>query len=292
MSRPTTIAALTSVVLLSACARRSASVSTTVTSARIDAGHRAAESAAEAVTLGKYNEALARADSALALAPTDAWATYDRAVALQRLGRPDEAVAAYRAAEARLRDDPWGKSVAIYGRARAFDDVGRCEEAKAAYREYAAFVRAKDPRAADLALAYAGQCQASSPIELPGDPVLTEMANALAAGRYEQVVAIKERTLGARLTSPWVDYDLGAALTGLGQTDAAVEAYKRAEQKFGDDPGNLHGRSVALWGRARALEIAQRCVEAKTAYDAYAVLVGATDPSSARLAVLRGRQCK
>jgi tetratricopeptide (TPR) repeat protein len=285
-----TILGAVGLVLLGGCGHRSSSTGT-LTSAQIRTGYREGEAASEAIMLGKYNDALARADRAVMLAPNNAWAHYSRAVALHRLGRPDAAVAAYRDAELRFGDDRWGRSIAIYGRARALDEAGRCGAAQAAYREYAVFMRPVDPRAAEMAFEYANQCKPTAPPP-PDTPVLAEMGSALASGEYAQVLAYGDKLAISPTRSPWIDYNLGSAFTGLGRTDEAVSAFRRAEAEFGDDPTNRWGRSVAIWGRARALENAGRCHEAFQAFDEYGALVGASDPAAARLAKTYARNCK
>jgi len=93
-------------------------------------------------------------------APRGAWLDYDRASAFVGLGRTDEAVVAFKGAEARFAraNDPEGQAVAIWGRARALAEAGRCAEARSAYADYEAAVRLTDPRAAEMAAVYAGAC--------------------------------------------------------------------------------------------------------------------------------------
>jgi tetratricopeptide (TPR) repeat protein len=70
------------------------------------------------------------------------WLDYNRGVALGELGKTDEAVAAFVAAERAFGDDEaghHGRAVAIYGRGRALARAGRCAEARRACEEYATF---------------------------------------------------------------------------------------------------------------------------------------------------------
>ena len=70
------------------------------------------------------------------------WLEYNRGVALAELGRTDEAIAAFAAAERSFGTDDMsrhGRAVAIYGRARALKKAGRCPEARRACDEYARF---------------------------------------------------------------------------------------------------------------------------------------------------------
>lgn len=274
---------------LGGCARRNVVSRTAITSARMESGYKEAEVAAGDVTLGKYTEALARSDVAVNLAPNNPWARYNRAAALHHLGRSDDAVAEYREAEGRFGKDAWGKSLAVYGRARALDDVGRCDEAKGAYEEFASLTRPTDPGAADMAVAYGQQCRARQPAPGPDSQVVADMTSALVAGNYKQVLELKEKVPATPVPNPWVEYDVASALAGLGKTDEAVAAFGRAESAFGDlDPW---GRSVAVWGRARALALGGRCQEARQAFDAYIKTVGSSDPASVRLAETYSKQC-
>lgn len=291
MRQLTTIALATSLLLPVGCARSSPPRATTLTSARVSTeAYREAERAAEEVTRGRYVEALALADRSVALLPNDAWAHYQRAVALRHLGRVDAAVSAYRDAETRFVNDPSGKSIAIYGRARALDDVGRCDEARRAYGEYSVHVRSRDPRAADQALVYADECRALESASAE-DALLDEMTHALVSGEYIKVIELEKKRSPSTPQDPWIDYNLGAALTDLGRTDEALIAFGRAEHAFGDTPDGRRGRSLSIWGRARALTMAKRCREAAVAFDDYAKLVSAVDPDAARLATTYARAC-
>jgi Flp pilus assembly protein TadD len=66
---------------------------------------RLVEAAADAFEEGRLDDALARADAALALAPRSIAALHHRAAALAELGRTDEARAAYERALAEGKDD-------------------------------------------------------------------------------------------------------------------------------------------------------------------------------------------
>ena len=274
-----------------ACARRAPSAQrTTITSAEMQNGYREAEVAAEELALGKYAEALARADSALSLAPNNPFAQYQRAAALHHLGRLEAAVVAYHQAALNFGQDVHGKSLALYGRARALDDMGQCEEAKRAYGQYAGLVRSKDPAGADMAVAYGEACRVPPPPVSTEGPLLSEMTRALADGKYEQVLEIERKVPRSATASPWVDYNLGSALLGLGRTDEAIAAFSRAERGFNDRDPWAHG--VAIFGRARALESAGRCREAEQAIEDYARVVGARDPGSIRVATAYTSRCQ
>ncbi len=283
--------ALAVTLSLAGCARGNPlSQRTTITSASMESGYREAEAAAADVTVGKYVEALARADNAVRLAPTNPWALYNRAAALHHLGRAEAAAAAYRSAEARFGDDRWGRSLAIYGRARVLDDVGQCDEAKRAYEQFAALVGSTDPEGAKMALEYGAQCRAPSPPPSPSDPVVTEMTRALGTGDFARVLALREKAVGTGAPTPWVDYNVGAALAGLGRFDEAAAAFERAANAFGER--DRWARSVAVWGRARALASGGQCAAARAAVEEYTRLVGATAPHDVRLALAYEGDCK
>ena len=292
MNRATTIAfAVTTALLFGGCAARpKVSQRTEITSAQMQTGYREAEAAAGDVTLGKYTDALARADNAVRLAPTNPWALYNRAAALHHLGRSGDAVAAYQNAEVQFGEDRWGRSLAIYGRARALDDVGQCDEAKRAYEQFAALVRSKDAPAADMAMGYATQCRAAQAPPSPEAALLSEMTSALGSGDYSQVLALKDKVPPSAAPNPWIDYNVGAALAALDRTDEAVAAFARAERQFGET--DRWGRSVAVWGRARARESAGWCAEAVHAVEEYPRVVGGSDPRSVRLATSYSSSCR
>jgi tetratricopeptide (TPR) repeat protein len=293
MPRATTIAFVgASIFLLGACGagRYNRPQRTTVTSASLESGYREADVAAQEVTLGKYTEALARADKAVRLAPDNPWALYNRAVALHHLGRADSALEAYGAAEEQFGKDEWGRSLAIYGRARVLDDIGRCEDARKAYSEFASLVRPKDAAAAMMATEYAKQCRVPQAPPTADDAVLTDMTTALAVGDYPKVLTLRDKLSPAADANPWAHYNVGAALAGLHRTAEALAEYSKAEQAFGDR--DRWGRSVAIWGRARALEEAGRCKEAQRVVEEYARTIGASDPSAIRVATAYTTRCE
>lgn len=113
----------------------------------------------QALASGNYAAVLALTEVP-STAPRGAWLDYDRASALVGLGRTDEAVEAFKTAEARFAKagDPEGQAVAIWGRARALAEAGRCAEARVAFADYKAAVRLMDPRAAEMAAVYSDAC--------------------------------------------------------------------------------------------------------------------------------------
>jgi tetratricopeptide (TPR) repeat protein len=269
LARVACIAGLSCAWLAAGCAR--APVQTTrLTSAEIST--QLGEEATGFARQGASERALALADRAVMVSPASPWAHYDRAVALQALGRMDDAVEELRQAERYFGDaDARGRSLAIYGRARALTGAGRCAEAHVAYQEYADLVRVADPRAAEMALAYASNCREKG--DPAADRAATNATNALIAGDYRGTLEAAAATRASE-TSPWLEYDRAVALAELGRTDEAVTAFRVAERRFGDDENGRHGRAVAIDGRARALEKAGRCAEAQRACDEYASFTG------------------
>jgi tetratricopeptide (TPR) repeat protein len=120
--------------------------------------------AASAEISGDPQEALAYAGRAIAADASDPWPHYVRAAALSRMGKVDDALKAFADAEHRFAaSDTWARSVAIYGAAHALAEAGRCDEARAEYQRYASFVRARDPKSADMATRYASNCKPVAP---------------------------------------------------------------------------------------------------------------------------------
>jgi tetratricopeptide (TPR) repeat protein len=122
------------------------------------------------------------------------------------------------------------------------------------------------------------------------DPRTSEAVGALAAHDYEKVLEQTESAPeGPR--GAWLLYDRGSALTALGRTDEAVEAFEDAEERF-DGSHDDAGRAVAIWGEARALAEAGRCAEAQPVFEQYKDLVREKDSSAAEMAVRYAAECK
>lgn len=241
-----------------------------------------------ALRVKNYSEALSLTDRAAAKRPVPAWVYYERGIALRHLGRTDEAVQAFKAAETGWNGYPEGKSIAMYGRARALDSSGRCEEAKVAYLEYAAFVRAHEPKSADLAESYSRACRT----RVPADPEMTDIASALMDGNYIRVIDLAAKARVSDEALPWLDYDRGVAYLGLGKEDAALNAFRASVREFAEvSPTDYWGRSLSLWGIARAFSNAGRCGEATRAYQEYAAFVRPFDPDGARTALASIGSC-
>lgn len=216
-----------------------------------------------------------------------AWSHYELAVTLHHGGQTDKSVSEYREAEAGFSDSQWAKSLAIYGRARALDDAGRCADASVAYGEYATFVQSFDPDGAAMARSYAPLCRTDKSQSV--DPLTSDVATAVVARDYSRALAVAQipgATGGAQ--RPWLDYNRGVALAELKRTDEAVQAFKLAEQGFKQDH-DTWGRSVAIYGRARALDTGGRCPAATKVYEEYAAFV--PDVGSAEEALEVARRC-
>jgi tetratricopeptide (TPR) repeat protein len=127
----------------------------------------------------------------------------------------------------------------------------------------------------------------------PGSPQSARLASQSAAaeiaGDSQQALRLADQALSIDGTNPWAHYDRAAALTQLGQTDQAVAAFRGAEQRF--SPDDRWARSVAIYGRAHALDRARRCPEAKAAFEEYASFVERDDPRSAAMARQYAQQC-
>lgn len=284
------VVGLSALLLLSlGCARsRAKTPLPQLTSAEYRTSYGESEAAASAITRGAYEQALTLANRAIATSPDNPWGHYDRAVALQHLRQTDAAAAAYREAEARFASlDRWGKAISIYGRARAFAEAGRCEDAGAAYREYAEFVRSFEPTAVDMALEYARQCRPRE--SFVPDPAMTTLSSAVIAGDPQEALEAADHVSEPAKLTGWFDYNRGVALERLGRVDDAVAAFRSAESRFGDE--NRHGHAIAIYGRARALNQAGRCNDARPAYEEYAAFVRSTDPRDAEMALEVSRAC-
>jgi tetratricopeptide (TPR) repeat protein len=124
--------------------------------------------AASAEMAGDPQAALKLAEKAIAANPRDPWGYYDKGSALSRLGKTDDAMGAFSAAEERYAlSDQWGRSVAIYGRAHALGEAKRCDEARREFSRYASFIRERDAKSAETAMRYASDCK--SPVAAPHD---------------------------------------------------------------------------------------------------------------------------
>ena len=114
--------------------------------------------------------------------------------------------------------------------------------------------------------ASAQQIVRSDPQEIRAERFATASASALSRFDYPLALSSAQAGLAIRPNDPWLLYDQGAALAGLGRTDEAVVALAQAEKAFTDD----HGRATAIYRAGLAFEMAGRCTEAKREFARYA----------------------
>ena len=255
--------------------------------------------ATEEMARGDYAAALATADHGLVKHRSDAWLLYERGAALADLGRTDEAVRALDAAE-RHFGDAHDRSLAVYRRALALERAGDCAAAATQLARYADLIRPENPGLAADALTHVSSCVAPTPQQLAereesahqketmNDATLhealassTEAGRALVRGDYATALARANDGLEVAPEHPWLLYDRGAALAGLGRTDEALAPLRDAEQRFA--AADVHGRAVATYRRALALEVDGRCQEEQAELEHYAALTGTPPAQLARL---------
>jgi tetratricopeptide (TPR) repeat protein len=119
--------------------------------------------AAQALIQGQPEEALSRAEAAIATDPRSPWAHYHKATALSALGRHEEALQSFDAAlKGFAPKEAWARSLVLWGRAQTLRESGRCDEAKSAFNEYIAAVAARDEHAPAQAYALAEACRPTS----------------------------------------------------------------------------------------------------------------------------------
>jgi hypothetical protein len=157
--------------------------STTLTGASLAAAPASDAELSRAVAAGSADpilsavtSAVLQGDDARVLALTDAdatagtppsqrspWLDYERAIALARTGRTDDAVAAYGSAATRfaVRGQTTQRSIAIYGEAEVLSRAHRCAEARRAFEAYASLVEPTSARDAKMARTYADDCHAA-----------------------------------------------------------------------------------------------------------------------------------
>src|SRR5579859_4353434 len=118
----------------------------------------------------------------------------------------------------------------------------------------------------------------------------TTVANEVIAGRYAAAVLAADSALPRDPNNPWLHYNRAVALGHLQRTDEAAATFDRAAALF-DEQQNAWGRSIALYGKARAYDEVNRCADASRAYDAYASVVRPTDAAAAEDAVKFAKAC-
>lgn len=269
---------------------------------------RYASGAATALIHGDYAWALDTAERGLVAHPGDPWLLYDKGAAQAGMGRLDWALETLREAEQRFAT-PHERSLAVYRRAIALELAGRCAEASTDLSRYAALVGRDQPTLADDALAHLKFCVPPTPQQVAErqDREALELAaandklhraeelssfsvRALAAGNYDMALAKAEAGLAIAPDDPWLLYNKGTALAGLERTDESLATLRRAERLFSSS--NVHGRSVAIYRRAMALEVAGRCEEEADELQRYAQLARPADPEFVPHALAHVKLCK
>ena len=170
---------------------------------------------------------------ALQLRPEYAEAHYNLGLALEKLGRVDEAASEYRLA---LGYNPGGRAAEAHqGLGRALQKSGKLEEAIAQHREA---LKSGQPTAdmhndLGIALAESGRpndalLEFQSALQLDGGHVLARMntANALLQlGRPQDAMTVYESLMQVLPESADLHYNAGAALTMLGRLDEAENQF-------------------------------------------------------------------
>jgi tetratricopeptide (TPR) repeat protein len=173
--------------------------------------------------LGRFAEALASYDRALALRPGYPEALFNRAVSLQALARFEQALAGYDRALA-VRPD---HAEALSNRGVVLHKLGRIAEAIASYE----------------------RALATRPTFVEA---LANRGNALAElGRREEALASYERALAVRPDHADVLFHRGGVLHELGRSDDALESYERALTARPDFAEARFNRAVLLQAGAR-----------------------------------------
>jgi len=128
---------------------------------------------------------------------------------------------------------------------------------------------------------------------VPGTPesaaLATRAAKAEMAGDFTRAVQLADEAMAKEPRDPWPYYDKASALAQMGRTNEAVAYFQQAEKRFANV--DRWGQSVAIYGRAHALNEARRCDEARVAYREYAALVDKSDPASAEMARRYADEC-
>lgn len=189
--------------------------------------------------LRRYEDALASYDAAIALDPSSADAHNDRGTALETLGRPEQALASYATAAAL---DP-GHAVARFNQGNALRALGHLDAAVASY---------------DQAIALRPD---------HADAHVNRGSALLSLGRHEEALAGYDRATALRPDYADAFYNQGLVLTSLGRHDEAVARFDRT---IGLQPDHADAHT----GRGHALVTLRRHDEARASYDRAIALEG------------------
>lgn len=147
-----------------------------------------------------------------------------------------------------------------------------------------------------MATSAAGQLAAPNSIPKRDDrawkaaDLTTESAKAVMVGNSSEALRLADAAIQANSNDGWGYYDRAEALQALKRTDDAVTTYREAQRRF-TNSNEEWGKSVAIYGEARAFADAGRCADARDAYERYATFVQASDSSSAQLARRYASSC-
>jgi tetratricopeptide (TPR) repeat protein len=118
----------------------------------------------------------------------------------------------------------------------------------------------------------------------------TTVAAEVIAGHYVAAVFAADNALAREPGNPWLHYNRATALGHLLRTDEAIAAFDRADALFNSEQ-NVWGRSISMYGKARAFDEANRCADASRAYQEYSAFVRIYDAASAEQAQKLASAC-
>src|SRR5258708_10354040 len=118
----------------------------------------------------------------------------------------------------------------------------------------------------------------------------TIVASEVIAGHYVAAILAADNALAREPGNPWLHYNRATALGHLLRTAEAVAAFDRADALFNSEQ-NVWGRSISMYGKARAFDEANRCADASRAYQDYAAFERTYDAASAEQAQKLARAC-
>jgi serine/threonine protein kinase/Tfp pilus assembly protein PilF len=184
--------------------------------------------------LGRFEEAIACFDRALAIEPRDAMAWSNKGAVLVELGRCEDAIACFDKA---LASDP-RHALAWHNKAGALVELGRRLEAMACYDKALAidlrYVEAWNNKGRSLAFfeqheeAIACFDKALSIDPRHGAAWLNKGGSLRALGRHEEVLGCFDNAIAIGPRDPMAWNNKGAFLAALGRREEAIDCYERA----------------------------------------------------------------
>ena len=130
----------------------------------------------------------------------------------------------------------------------------------------------------------------ATPKSVSQNALTTAAATASVKDDYNGALELASKAIKNNPDEPWGHYDRGQALIALGRTADGVAELRAAEQRFPAD--DVWGRSLAVWGRARAHDLAGQCKEARAAFAEYEALLSSVDTHAAKLSSRIASECK